>query len=130
MVDLVKQNGNSISGIESASDYIGLMNKIQEGHEAEIYDAAMNKNTQAIKLQLYKKMDIRGLASIKQAEPGFKDMANEYFFYRNKRLAAALKPKINAKSVFIMIDAASIGGENGLLYALLQEGFSIEPVVK
>jgi uncharacterized protein len=119
-----------ISIIESTKDYANMMDKLCDKKEKLIILEAINSDNSTKILNAFGKKDLKGLAAMKQAKIIFKDNANDYFYYRNKKLAASLKPKINLKSVFAVVDAASVGGENGLLMMLLQEGFSIEPMLR
>jgi uncharacterized protein YbaP (TraB family) len=128
-LNIAKDNSIPVSSLESVKEHTSLLDKISENNEKQILLEALNSEAKPM-LKLFAKKDIRGLAALKGAKPGYKENLNDYFYYRNKKLAAALKDKISAKSVFIVIDAASVGGENGLIFALLQEGFGIEPVIR
>jgi uncharacterized protein YbaP (TraB family) len=126
---IAKDNSIPVSSLETVKEHTSLLDKLSENNEKQILLEALNTEAKPM-LKLFAKQDIRSLAALKGAKPGYKENLNDYFYYRNKKLAAGLKEKISAKPVFIVIDAASAGGENGLIFALLQEGFGIEPVIK
>jgi uncharacterized protein len=79
--------------------------------------------------EAYKKRDLEILLKSIDAEKGMMaDFENEMLYKRNLAWIPEIKKLITEKSTFIAVGAGHLGGENGVLQLLKNEGYTINVI--
>ena len=135
LVEVAKAKNMEVIGLETPADQLGLFDKIPcENQTRILYDMVTNRaqtRQQLIDLlTLYQAQDVEGLREKSLASKfGMKEYETQLLTDRNKRWVPLMAREAARKPTFFAVGAAHLGGPNGVLALLRQQGYQVKPVL-
>ncbi len=137
-LNLGKANEMEFGGLETIEDQIGVFEKIPYKDQAEalvemIKDIQSGKNTGKNEfeklVEMYKSQDIDGMVEMSGEQFEQMDNAEDALLNnRNKNWIPQIIERAKKEPTFFAVGAAHLGGENGVIRLLMQEGYYLIPV--
>jgi uncharacterized protein YbaP (TraB family) len=133
LAEMAAQQNKEIKGLETAEEQLNILDSIPYKTQATmLLEAVKNTDSSRKELQttiaLYKAQDIAQLEKLAAAGSGVA-YNNLFITQRNKTWLRKMMPEINTKPTFFAVGAAHLGGEEGLIALLKQQGYQLTPVV-
>ncbi len=138
-VNIGNENKMEFGGLETVQDQVNVFEKIPYKDQAKaLVDliSQIKKGDDSGKAEfsklvdLYKAQDIEGMVEISN-EQYFEEMENgeeELLTNRNKNWIPKIKEFSKKKKTFYAVGAAHLGGPNGIIRLLMQEGYTLKPI--
>ncbi|NVO32104.1 TraB/GumN family protein [Hymenobacter lapidiphilus] len=135
LVDIAKAKQLEVIGLETVADQMGIFDKIPCDKQARMLSDMVAKRSEAQQefkalFQLYQAQDVEGLLKASLASQfGMKEYEDELITNRNKRWIPLMAQQASNKPTFFAVGAAHLGGSNGVLTLLRQQGYQVKPVL-
>lgn len=131
---IAKENKLEIAGLETVQEQLGFFDELpKEEHVAMVMsvirmDSTTVDETAAI-VDLYLAQDLDAMyALIAASTDGAEDMQRILIDNRNERWIPKIEAMIAAKSTFIAVGSGHLGGPNGVIRLLEQQGYTLTPI--
>lgn len=132
---VAKENEVEIDGLESVEEQMKIFDEITMSDQVEMVMAGIRDKEASIRqteeLQdLYLSQDIEAIYQFMQADTtsSLMNYEDNLLTNRNKNWIPMIKKYIKKNKCFIAVGAAHLGGENGVINLLREEGFEVTPV--
>jgi uncharacterized protein YbaP (TraB family) len=138
LMDIAKKNEMETSGLETVEYQMSVFDSIPYKDQADMLidaivaekDTTTNIETQmADMIQLYKDQDLQALQQLLKTESSGMEQFEEILLnQRNRNWIPIMKTQIAEKPTFFAVGAGHLGGPEGILTLLRQEGYKLTPV--
>jgi len=135
LVEMAKARQMEVIGLETVAEQMGLFDKISCERQARMLSDMVAKRTEAQQefralIQLYQAQDVEGLLKMSKASKfGMEEFEDLLLTSRNQRWIPLMAQQATSKSTFFAVGAAHLGGPNGVLALLRQQGYQVKPVL-
>ena len=135
LVEVAKAKNMEVIGLETVADQMGLFDKIPCDKQARMLSDMVTKRAEAQQeftdlLKLYQALDVEGLLKMSlDSKFGMKEYEALLLTDRNKRWIPLMAQQAASKPTFFAVGAAHLGGPNGVLALLRQQGYQVKPVL-
>lgn len=134
LTDLAKESKRPVEGLETAEFQVGIMQSIPIEKQAKmLYEMAVSPE-RVIKQfnelrEAYRKQDSELLYEVASSQFGdYADLQAPLLDKRNEDWFPKVESMIKAKSSFIAVGGAHLGGKTGLITMLRKKGYKVEAV--
>lgn len=133
-IDLAKQQEMEIVGLETVEFQMGIFDSIPYNIQAqEMVNMIQRWDSSVWELQQlvesYKDQDIENaFDSFKQSSAGMDDFEEVLLQDRNQSWIHSIDSIVHEEPTFIAVGAGHLGGEEGVINLLKQDGFTLEPL--
>ena len=138
LMDIAKKNEMETSGLETVEYQMSVFDSIPYKAQADMLieaivaekDTTTNIETQmADMIQLYKDQDLQALQQLLKTESSGMEQFEEILLnQRNRNWIPIMKTQIAEKPTFFAVGAGHLGGAEGILTLLRNEGYKLTPV--
>ena len=130
---LAKENKIDIIGLETVNEQLQILTEIDLNLQVQILMNSIDKtaNTEELDelITLYYQQQIDSLSQISiDYKLHNNSLEQELLIKRNKKWIPKLKNHLKKNSCFIAVGAAHLGGPNGLIRLLINEGYQLTPI--
>lgn len=135
-MELAEKLKKKTGGLETIDFQIGVFDKIPYKHQAKmLLDAIEQSNVQSNEFEqmvaLYKAQDIQKMvASIGEDEGGLSEYEDILLHERNKNWIPVIMAESVKQSNFFAVGAGHLGGKNGVLNLLVENGVKVKPILQ
>lgn len=137
LMKVTKTQNEEVIGLEKVLEQMAVFDQIPYKEQAqELYKLAQKgisfKDSETEKmLQFYAQEDLDGLMQLFSSSESqfYSEFENELLTKRNKNWQERIPKIIQAKTTFIGVGAAHLGGKNGVIQLLKELGYKVEPVL-
>jgi hypothetical protein len=131
--DMAKSKGKKIGGLETAEYQMSMFDSIPYEDQANMLVESIkstNAGEEEFKkmVELYKKQDIHGMVSMMGEEESLGGYEDLLLVTRNKNWIPVMGEMMKTQPVFFAVGAGHLGGKNGVIALLRQEGYTVVPV--
>lgn len=127
-----KLQKKTISGLETLEFQMGIFNQIpaedQIGWIMDILDDDYSSEFDSM-MEAYKDGDLEELEYLMNDSPGFENYVDIMLYERNRNWIGIMKSEMKKGPTFFAVGAGHLGGGQGVLELLREEGFTVEPVM-
>lgn len=137
-MDIAKEREMETAGLETVEYQMSVFDSIPYKAQADMLieaivaekDTTTNIETQmADMIQLYKNQDLQALQQLLKTESsGMEQFEDILLNQRNHNWIPIMKTQIAEKPTFFAVGAGHLGGPEGILNLLIQEGYKVTPV--
>lgn len=134
LMGMAHKEGKEVKGLETIEQQLAIFDSIPYQKQAEmllslIRDLPKAKEEFGQLVEVYKSQDIEKLRLISQeSEFDFQSQEEILLNARNRTWIQKIKKLINKQSTFFAMGAAHLGGKEGVIELLRQEGYIVKPV--
>jgi uncharacterized protein YbaP (TraB family) len=134
-VEMAKAKQMEVIGLETVAEQLGLFDNISCEKQARMLSDMVMKRAEAQQefralLQLYQAQDVEGLLQMSMdSKFGMKEFEDMLITSRNKRWIPLMAQQAASKPTFFAVGAAHLGGPNGVLALLRQQGYQVKPLL-
>ncbi|MBX0291292.1 TraB/GumN family protein [Hymenobacter sp. HSC-4F20] len=134
LVKLAQEQHKEITGLETVQEQMGIFDKIPYAVQSKLLTNLVSKEAEARQefqqlVTLYKAQKVEELRAVTAtstfAFPGYDKLLLDD---RNQRWVGAIGRQATAHPTFFAVGAAHLGGPNGLVQLLRQQGYQVRPV--
>lgn len=134
LVKLAQEQHKEITGLETVQEQMGIFDRIPYAVQSQLLANMVGKEDEARQefqqlVTLYKAQKIEELRAVTAtsafAFPGYDKLLLDD---RNQRWVGAIGRQAAAQPTFFAVGAAHLGGPNGLVHLLRQQGYQVRPV--
>ncbi|MBT2558557.1 TraB/GumN family protein [Hymenobacter sp. ISL-91] len=135
LIGMAKAKQVEVIGLETVADQMGIFDKIPCDKQAQMLSDMVVKRSEAQQefkalFQLYQAQDVEELLKATLASQfGMKEYEDELLTNRNKRWIPLMAQQATSKPTFFAVGAAHLGGSNGVLALLRQQGYQVKPLL-
>ena len=135
LVTMAKAKQMEVIGLETVAEQLGLFDKIPCEKQARLLSDMIAKRADAQQefralLQLYQAQDVEGLLQMSMdSKFGMEEFEDMLITSRNKRWIPLMAQQAASKPTFFAVGAAHLGGPNGVLKLLRQQGYQVKPLL-
>lgn len=137
LMQVSKAQSEEVIGLESVEEQMNAFNAIPYKDQVKDLYAMSQKNTELDKAEtdkltkLYQEEDIEGLYHYMNEVENktYAKFEDDLLVKRNKNWQERIPKIIQAKTTFIGVGAAHLGGKNGVIQLLKELGYKVEPVL-
>ncbi|WP_052732356.1 TraB/GumN family protein [Hymenobacter terrenus] len=135
LVEMAKAKKMEVIGLETVAEQMGIFDNIPCEKQAHMLSDIVNKHAEAEQefrnmLNLYQAQDVEGLLKVAlNSKFGMKEYENQMLNDRNKRWIPLIAQQAASKPTFFAVGAAHLGGPNGVLALLRQQGYQVKPLL-
>lgn len=121
-------------GLETVDEQMGFFDRLDSMQQREmvmesIRDFAKNDSIMALMQRTYLSQDVDAMHTIiSETDGSMRSMQETLLDDRNKKWIPKIKKLIGNKDTFIAVGAGHLGGPNGVIRLLEQEGYVLKPV--
>lgn len=121
-------------GLETVEEQMGFFDQLDSVQQCEmvmesIRDFAKNDSIMALMQRTYLSQDLEAMhAIISESGGSISSMQETLLDNRNKKWISKIKKLIGNKDTFIAVGAGHLGGPNGVIRLLEEEGYVLKPV--
>ena len=132
---MAKKQGKEVIGVETLEEQLAVFDKIPYQKQAEILvqsitEADKSKKEFAQMIAVYKQQDLDGFEKIfKESSQGLDNFADVLLIQRNKNWIPVIEREAQEKPTFFAVGAGHLGGEQGVIQLLRQQGYTVKPVL-
>lgn len=138
--DLAKDQGKVVIGLETAEEQMNALKAVSNKDQAAfLYELVKSKyegtedNTMKDLVELYVQGDLEGMLSITSQESmssskAQEDFENNLIVKRNRIMTSRMIKIIHKQSAFAAVGAAHLGGRDGIITLLRDQGYIVEPL--
>lgn len=122
-----------VNGLETIADQIGIFDSLTKEEQAELVMMGIRDNDSGMQTDemeaLYLAQNIDSLYMYLHAsESVISDKENSFVTERNMKWIPKIEEAIKSKKCFIAVGAGHLGGPNGVIRLLQQQGYELKPV--
>lgn len=126
-------SGKNIVGLESAADQLAIMKEMnKDSTAAQIIQILNHPEKQKVQYQqlltAYRHQDLKAIHHLILSAPDIQADLNTLLYGRNEKWIPVIEKLIQSKTTFIAIGAGHLGGDNGVIQLLQQQGYTLTPV--
>ena len=130
---MARANKMQVKGLETVEDQLKIFDAIPYKAQAEELAATFDNIDSVranfnIMLDLYKQKDLEGLHAMMYNDAEFSKYEDLLLKNRNQNWIPQIIEQARLKPTFFAVGAAHLGGKNGVIDLLKQEGYTIVPV--
>jgi uncharacterized protein YbaP (TraB family) len=132
---IAKENEVEIDGLETIEEQMKIFDEMSMSDQVEMVLAGIRDKDASVQqtedLQnLYLSQDIEAIYQFMQSDTtsSLMNYEDNLLTNRNKNWIPLIKKHIKKKKCFIAVGAAHLGGENGVINLLREEGYEVTPV--
>ncbi|GAA4029586.1 hypothetical protein GCM10022409_12270 [Hymenobacter glaciei] len=135
LVEMAKAKQMEVIGLETVAEQLGLFDKIPCDKQARLLSDMVMKRAEAQQefralIQLYQAQDVEGILKMSMASKfGMEEFEEMLVTSRNKRWIPLMAQQAASKPTFFAVGAAHLGGPNGVLALLRQQGYQVKPIL-
>lgn len=133
--EIAKSDSLPIEGLETIEDQVAIFDKIPVEDQVEMLMAtirnqsAESSNEQDEMIEVFLSQDIDAIYEFTHSSSeDIGNMEQELLNNRNENWIPIIKKLIKKKRCFIAVGAAHLGGPNGVIQLLLEEGYELTPI--
>ncbi len=136
LTEKAKEQNKSISGLETIDEQLALIDSIPLKDQAAMLVESLKSKDESRgydeMVEKYLLQDIEGLNKFINESPEAKDidLMNSLLSDRNKKWIAIMEKMMKTAPTFFAVGAGHLGGEEGVIRLLKQQGYSVNPVVE
>ena len=131
---MAKEQGKEVIGVETLEEQLTVFDKIPYKKQAQMLlqgikeiDKSKKEFTQMI--AAYKKQDLEGFEKLfQESSQGLNDFADVLLVQRNKNWIPVMEREAKEKPTFFAVGAGHLGGDQGLIQLLRQQGYTVKAV--
>lgn len=131
---IAKENEIQVKGLETIEEQMALFDSISMDEQVEMVMSSMrNADSSEVETQklinAYLKQDLDALNEyMHQSELNSATFEDEFLNKRNEKWIPQIKKFVKKNKTFIAVGAGHLGGDNGVIELLRQEGYTVKPV--
>jgi uncharacterized protein len=135
-VKLAQEQHKEVTGLETVQEQMGFFDKIPYAVQSKMLADMVTKEAEAKQafqqlLTLYKAQNIEELRTVSSKSSfGFQEYEQLLLDGRNQQWIARIEKQAAAQPTFFAVGAAHLGGAQGVLNLLRQQGYSVKPVLQ
>ncbi|RFP65337.1 TraB/GumN family protein [Hymenobacter lapidiphilus] len=135
LVGMAKAKQLEVVGLETVAEQMGIFDKIPCDKQARMLSDMVAKRSEAQQefralFQLYQAQDVEGLLKMSMGSLfGMQEYEDLILTSRNKRWIPLMAQQATSKPTFFAVGAAHLGGPNGVLALLRQQGYQVKPML-
>ena len=135
LVEVAHAQKKEVLGLETVAEQMDAFDRMPCAQQARMLVDLIGKTGEAQKeftrmVALYEAQDLEGLlATTRDSKFGMQELEAELLTNRNKRWVPLMAQQAASKSTFFAVGAAHLGGPEGVLALLRQQGYQVKPVV-
>jgi uncharacterized protein YbaP (TraB family) len=124
----------AIEGLETVAEQMALFDNLEDTEMNEIVMETIRKDDESLQLtksmmEIYNRQQIDSLYMLILEEGGtISDKQSDFLDNRNKNWIPKIEAAIKKQKSFIAVGAGHLGGPQGVIRLLEQEGYSVKPV--
>ena len=132
---MAKEQGKEVIGVETIAEQMAVFDKIPYKKQAEmllegITDMDKSKKEFDQMITAYKQQDLDGFQKLfKESSQGLDKYADILLVQRNKNWIPVIEREANEKPTFFAVGAGHLGGEQGVIQLLRQQGYTVKPAI-
>lgn len=132
--EMASKSGKPVSGLETIAFQMGIFDKIPYDKQAQmlvesIKNADLGGSELAEMVHIYKTQNIDAMVSmISDDDSGMGDYEDILVDGRNKNWIPLMMDKMKVKQVFFAVGAGHLGGKNGVINLLKDQGYTLTPL--
>jgi hypothetical protein len=139
LMEMAKKEKKEISGLETMEFQMSLFDSIPYGAQAKMLMSSIEAegkseegdNQLDMMVKMYKAQDIQGMQNIMKDEPdalgGYEELLLQK---RNRNWIPIMSEMMAEKPVFFAVGAGHLGGEEGVISLLRQQGYEVKAVLE
>ncbi|RSK37118.1 TraB/GumN family protein [Hymenobacter metallilatus] len=135
-VKLAQEQHKEVTGLETVQEQMGFFDKIPYAVQGKMLADMVTKEAEAQRefqqlLTLYKAQNVEELRTVSSKSSfGFQEYEQLLLDGRNQQWIARIEKQAAAQPTFFAVGAAHLGGSQGVLNLLRQQGYSVTPVLQ
>lgn len=135
-VKLAQEQHKEVTGLETVQEQMGFFDKIPYAVQSKMLADMVTKEAEAKQefqqmLTLYKAQNIEELRTMStKSSFGFQEYEQLLVDGRNQQWIARIEKQAAAQPTFFAVGAAHLGGTQGVLNLLRQQGYNVTPVLQ
>lgn len=135
-VKLAQEQHKEITGLETVQEQMGFFDKIPYAVQSKMLTDMVTKEAEAQRefqqlLTLYKAQNVEELRTMStKSSFGFQEYEQLLLDGRNQQWIARIEKQATAQPTFFAVGAAHLGGSQGVLNLLRQQGYRVTPVLQ
>ena len=132
---MAKDQGKEVIGVETIAEQMAIFDKIPYKKQAEmllegITDMDKSKKEFGQMITAYKEQDLDGFQKLfKESSQGLDKYADVLLVQRNKNWIPVIEREAKEKPTFFAVGAGHLGGEQGVIQLLRQQGYTVKPAI-
>lgn len=132
-ISMAKEQGKDILGLETVEDQMKVFDDIPDSIEAKnILKLAVEFDQQkkqfAEMVQVYKEQDITKLHAVVESSPDLMNAEEALLTKRNNNWIPVMQTSMKEAGCFFAVGAAHLGGTNGVITLLRNQGYKVKAV--
>ncbi len=133
IMKLAQDRDKEIGGLETAEYQMSMFDSIPYQAQADMLVESI-KSTEAGEeefaqmVELYKKQDIAGMTTMMSEDEGIGEYEDLLLVQRNKNWIPVMGKMMMDQPTFFAVGAGHLGGDNGVVALLRQDGYTVVPV--
>jgi len=133
LLQIARENKLKTFAVEKLDEQIAVINSIPLADQARMLMEAISDTSSGNKqfeelVQVYLDQNLDAMMSLAEDPSLPKEIQQEFLIARNKVMAERINVFIKEQSTFIAIGAAHLGGRNGIIELLKQQGLKLKAV--
>jgi uncharacterized protein YbaP (TraB family) len=135
-MDMAKAQNKEMAGLETIEFQMSMFDSIPYSEQAEMLVESLKSTDDGedqlkMMIELYKTQDIEKLQmTINEDEQGLGDYEDLLLTKRNQAWIPIMKKMMAEKPTFFAVGAGHLGGKNGVIQLLKDEGYSLQAIRK
>ncbi|MDX2247615.1 MAG: TraB/GumN family protein [Bacteroidia bacterium] len=130
---LFKEQNKPVSGLETVSEQMTYLNDMTMEEQVSSLVAAIRNPREGCDLfgkmiATYRKQDLNELMKMMGASEEVGEHLDQLLDARNKKWISQIETLVKAESVFIAVGAGHLGGNNGVVNLLRNQGYQLTPL--
>jgi uncharacterized protein YbaP (TraB family) len=132
-MELANEKNGEVKGLETLKEQMDVVDSIPYKVQAQMLLKTLNnidstKNSLQQLIKVYKEMDLNKIQQLTEEEPELSNYDNILLEKRNLKWIPVIKTEASKMPTFFAVGAGHLGGENGIIYLLRKEGYTVKPV--
>lgn len=134
LMELAEEQSKPVHGLETMEFQMSMFDSIPYKAQAQmlvesIQSTGEGEDQFAEMVDLYKKQDLKGMqALIQDEDSGLAEYEELLLNKRNENWIPIMKKMMAEESTFFAVGAGHLGGANGVVHLLREEGYKLKPI--
>ena len=134
IMKIQKESKIKLEGLETIEEQLGIFDDMTDEEQAEMVMEAIRKDGESEKMildmmKIYRRQNIDSLYLMSHEEgETIANKEDEFLSNRNHKWIPKINSMIADRRVFIAVGAGHLGGKEGVLNLLREEGYTITPL--
>ncbi|MEX1191060.1 MAG: TraB/GumN family protein [Brumimicrobium sp.] len=131
---IAKENEIQIEGLETIEEQMSLFDNLSNEEQVEMVMSSLrsvesSQEETEMLIEVYLSQDIDSLHKyMLESDMDFTTFEDNFLNKRNQKWIPKIKKMIKKNKAFIAVGAGHLGGENGVIQLLINEGYTLKPV--